>query len=93
MIETKHWLIEGINEWRQLFGKYNWYTCTLINIKFEVDDWTAGYEFLFVVLGLGIRVRYNTDEALEKFDEWTRDTDLTDLIEHYSDTWTALKDK
>ena len=104
-METKHWLIEPINEWKQLRGKYNWYTATLIHIYFEKEDIAHGYEFWFTLLGLGFRVRYNTDKSLERFDEWDKEVeeakqddtlkvwDSKDLVEHYSDTWTALKDK
>ncbi len=75
MIETKHCLAEGINQWLQLKGGYNWYTFTLIQIEFEKENMAYGYEFIFIVLGLGFRVRYNTDKALEQFDEWTRDAE------------------
>jgi len=73
MIETKHWLIEFQNDWRQLFGKWNWYSITICSIYFEVDNFTHGYEFECVILGLGFRVRYNTDKALEQFDEWKKE--------------------
>jgi len=73
MIDTKHWLIEGTNEWHQIIGKFNWYTATLINLYFEKDDMTYGYEFIFTLLGLGFRIRYNTTKALDQFDEWAND--------------------
>ena len=102
---TKHWLIEPINEWKQLTGKYNWYTATLIHCQFEREFMAYGYEFQFILVGLGFRARYNTDKSLERFDEWDKEVeeakqddtlkvwDSKDLVEHYSDTWTALKDK
>ena len=86
----KHWLIEPINEWKQLTGKYNWYTLTLIYIYGE-KSW-GGYEFWFTLLGLGFRARYNTDKSLERFDEWDKEVEEA-IVEHYSDTFTALKDK
>lgn len=96
-MESTHWVLEGINQWSQLIGKWNWYTFTLIQIEFEKENMVYGYEFIFIVLGLGFRIRYNTDKSLEQFEEWNDEakelaTD-EDLIEMYSDTWTALKDK
>jgi len=35
-------------------------------LYFENDVWTGGYEFVFQLLGLGFRIRYNYD--LEKLD-------------------------
>lgn len=60
-------------EWSQLFGKYNWYSFTLINIYFENDDMTLGYEFVFTLLGFTLRIRYNTDKALAQFEEWEKE--------------------
>lgn len=91
-METKHILIEGINEWKQLFGKWNWYTVTIIHIYFEKENMAYGYEFIFTLLGLGFRIRYNTDQSLEQFEKWRDETEEA-LIEHYGETWTALKDK
>ena len=73
MIETKHWLIEGRNEWLQLTGKYNWFTWTIFRLEFEKENMTYGYELIFIVLGLGIRIRYNTDKSLEQFEEWDKE--------------------
>lgn len=72
-MESKHWLIEGINEWKQLFGGYNWYTMTLIHIYFEKENMAHGYEFQVILLGLGFRIHYNTDRSLELFDEWANE--------------------
>ena len=69
-METKHWLVEGINQWEQLKGGFNWYTMTFIQIEFEKELMAYGYEFIFIILGLGFRVRYNTDKSLEQFEEW-----------------------
>lgn len=69
-METKHWLIEPINEWSQLRGEYNWYTMTLIHIYFEKEHMAHGYEFWFTLLGLGFYIRYNTDKSLEQFEFW-----------------------
>ena len=64
------WIIEGINNWKQLLGTWNWYTWTLIHVEFEKENMAYGFEFMFVLLGFGFRIRYNTDKALEQFDEW-----------------------
>ncbi len=45
--------VSFINEWKQIFGKMNWYSITLVNIYFENDMMAPGYEFEFEVLGLG----------------------------------------
>lgn len=75
---SKHWIIEGINEWRQLWGSWNWISCTFVQIYFEKDSMTHGYEFMVILLGLGIRIRYNTDRALAQFDRWTREIEIED---------------
>jgi len=72
------WVFEIINEWKQLFGKFNWYTATFIKIEFEKDEMACGYEFLFVVLGLGFRIRYNTDKALELFEKWDKEVKMSE---------------
>ena len=73
-------------EWSQLFGKYNWYCCTFIEIYFENDKWTGGYEFIVTFLGFKLRVRYNTDKALRQFEEWENDVEeavsLKEFIEN-----------
>jgi hypothetical protein len=56
---TKNSFFTIRNEWRQLFGKSNWYNFTLIEISAENDDVCPGFEFDFIVLGLGIHFRHN----------------------------------
>ena len=65
-----HFVFEFYNDWAQLFGKWNWISYTLFTIDFENDRMTHGYEFRFILLGLGVMVRYNTDEALKLFEKW-----------------------
>jgi len=74
-METKHWVVEGINQWAGIWEKWNWYTMTAIQIEFEKEDMAYGYEFIFIVLGVGLHIRFNTDKALEQFDEWTKEID------------------
>jgi len=66
----KHFVFEFNNEWLQLFSKHNWYTFTPIAIEFENDEFTGGLEFTAFLLGLGIRIRYNTKKFYEKQKEW-----------------------
>lgn len=63
---SKNSFVHAINDWKQLWGKYNWYTFHFIHICLEDDVWTGGFEFEFVVLGLGFRFRYNYNDKLEK---------------------------
>lgn len=55
--------IQFVNEWPQFWGKYNWYDFTLIMIRFEKDLMLTGYEFEFVILGLGFRIRINDPDG------------------------------
>ena len=78
-METKHWIVESINQWEQLKGGFNWYTMTFIQIEFEKELMAYGYEFIFIILGLGFRVRYNTDKSLEQFEEWNDEAQKAQL--------------
>lgn len=49
-----------INQWKQLFCR-QWYEATLIKISFEKDVIGIGYEFVFILLGVGFRIRINKD--------------------------------
>ena len=53
------YFIEFYNEWSQIFGKWNWVDATIIEISFENDYMAPGYEFVFIILGFGIRIRLN----------------------------------
>lgn len=59
------------NDWKQIFGKWNWYTFHFAHIYFEKDIMTRGYEFEFILLGFGFRFRYNYDPTFweEKTEE------------------------
>jgi len=59
--------IDYINEWNQIWGSWNWITITIINVSFEDDISLGGYEFTFILLGLGFYVRiYHTETPLMK---------------------------
>lgn len=61
----KECLLSFKNDWAQIFGHWNWYNFTLIDIEAENDKMLGGYEFDFVVLGLGIHFRINWKETEE----------------------------
>jgi hypothetical protein len=63
---TKKCFLTFLNDWEQISGKWNWIEFNIIQLYFENDTWTGGYEFVFQLLGLGFRIRYNYD--LEKLD-------------------------
>jgi len=67
---TEDFFMHFINEWSQLKGKWNWFSFTLIQIYFENEVMTGGYEFMFIILGLGFRIRYNySNEWHKKYDK------------------------
>ena len=70
---TKHSFVHSVNEWKQIFGNWNWYSFTFIHIYAERDFFAGGYEFEFVILGLGFRFRYNDKKARAKFKEWDKE--------------------
>ncbi len=69
----KRFVFTFINEWRQFNGKYNWYNFTLINIDFEYDKIAEGVEINFVVLGIGVFVRYNLPASDKVFKKWEKE--------------------
>lgn len=73
MFETKHWVFQFTNEWSQCRGKFNWYSFTFIQVYFEKDTFTHGYEFHFTLFGLGFYIRYNTGESLKLFERWEKE--------------------
>lgn len=56
---NKNWFIYFTNQWSYLFDDCNWYDFTFINIEFENDKSMGGYEFEIIILGFGVRWRYN----------------------------------
>ncbi len=66
-IGTDNFFVNFINEWCQFAGEFNWYTFTFLELQFENEKMTGGAEFVFIVLGLGFRVRWNyKPEILEQ---------------------------
>jgi len=70
----KKWFIEFIEEWSQLFGGQNWYTCTFLRLELENDKIMGGYEATFIILGVGLRWRWNHTQT-ELMDEIDRAMD------------------
>lgn len=68
----KRFLFSYIFEWSQLVGKWNWYTFTAIQINFEYEKMTEGLEFMFILLGIGFRIRYNLPASDAIFKEWEK---------------------
>lgn len=54
---TKNTFLYFENDWRQLFGKYNWKTYRFADIYYENDIMMAGQEFRFILLGFGLTIR------------------------------------
>jgi len=67
---TKKLFLDLSTEWSQLWGKYNWYTFTFVELYFENDSFTGGLEFVATLLGFRLRIRYNTDEFFIKEAQW-----------------------
>ena len=67
-------LIHTIFEW-QWVGM-NWIDFHPILLHIERDYILKGWEWSIVILGLGLRFRLNSQEALDKMEEWGRDFDL-----------------
>lgn len=66
---TDNLFIHSIFEWEQLSGKWNWLTFHLIHIMFENEVMTGGFEFEFIIVGVGFRLRYNYNDKMEKIVE------------------------
>jgi hypothetical protein len=48
-----------IEEWSQIAGRCNWYTFRPILIEFEHDKIMGGLEATIILLGVGLRWRWN----------------------------------
>jgi len=66
-----------VNEWSQLFGKYNWFHFTLIRLDCERDLVVPGFELVFIILGLGFRIRWNDDWEGTEFGNRLKDLEQT----------------
>jgi hypothetical protein len=72
-----------IFEWEQLIGKWNWVTFHPIMIELENDKMSGGWEFTLILLGVGIRFRYNyafeESEAGQRFAEFKKKNETKKL--------------
>lgn len=68
---TKNCFLHFLNDWKQMFGKWNWISVNFIQIYFEKDIMTGGYEFECMLLGLGFRIRYTYDDS--KIKKWSKE--------------------
>lgn len=59
---------EFVNEWPQFGAGYNWRTFHPLMIEVEDDRMMGGVEATVIVLGLGLRVRWNYTETEEARD-------------------------
>lgn len=79
-ISGSSFIFSTINEWRQLRGGYNWtnWNWVLVQAAYENDIIMGGYELQVILLGLGLRVRWNkpikTKEML-RIDEQMKEYD------------------
>ena len=51
------------NDYAQLIGNWNWYNFTFIELSIENDYKLGGFEFDFIILGLGLHLRFNYKET------------------------------
>lgn len=68
----KRFVFSFIFEWEQLIPRFNWYTVTPIEIQFEYDKMMQGLEFMIIIIGIGIRIRYNlpaSDKIFKKIEK------------------------
>ena len=66
IFERGQWLIELCEDYSQFFDKCNWYTFRFAFIELENDAIMGAYELTFIILGLGIRIRWDHTETDEK---------------------------
>ncbi len=77
VIERGKWLFDLSEDYSQFFGKRNWYDYRFVHIEFENDVILGAYEFMFALLGLGLRVRWQHTET----DDWRLIKRRVDQIE------------
>jgi|SRR3972149_8710678 len=84
-----------INEWAQLFGKYNWtnWNLALIQFAYENDIMLGAWELELILLGIGIRIRITkpikTKEMLE-LEEMVKEIESGEATKTWKD-WEEVK--
>jgi hypothetical protein len=73
-MKNKEIIIELINDWYSLSEKCNWYSFNIINIYIEHEKWLKAYWFQFVFMGIGIYIRINYDVKFldKKIKDWEK---------------------
>lgn len=61
--EHGNWLLEPLEEWSQFFQSCNWYTFHPVKLELENDASLGGFEITAIVLGVGLRWRWNYTET------------------------------
>ena len=64
-IERGTWFVEFFEQWSQFFGRCNWYTFHPVHFEVENDKILGGIEATIIVLGFGLRWRWNHTETEE----------------------------
>lgn len=65
--EYKGWFVDWIEEWSQFFQPCNWRTFHPLFIEIEDDRTMGGVEATLIILGVGVRFRWNYAQT-EKVD-------------------------
>lgn len=55
----ERFFIEFIEEWSQFFESCNWYTFRPVMVEIEDDRALGAFEMTIILLGVGVRFRYN----------------------------------
>ena len=66
MAEYGNWIIDFQEDYSQFWEKCNWYNFRFCHIEFENDKIMGGWEFFFVIMGLGFIARWNHTETEDK---------------------------
>lgn len=66
--EGERWLLQPIEEWSQFWQNCNWYTFHPISFEIEDDSALGGFEITIIILGIGVRWRWNHTDT-EKMTE------------------------
>lgn len=82
--------VEWIEQWSQFVSGCNWYTFHPIKLEIEDDRIMGGVEATVIVLGLGLRVRWNYVEPrhvtrIKRLVAGIKDASPADPIQHPED--------
>jgi hypothetical protein len=88
-MKNKELIFEFQNEWKQLIGKWNWYSFTFIDFYVEHEKWLKAFSLQFTILGLGVYIRFNYDvkfleKKIKSWDDREFITEVEYKIEEYA---------